>query len=46
MRPLTTRGRQRLGKHVGMAGFTFFFVKGLAWLAAPWVMYLIGAAGR
>lgn len=32
-------------KRMGLAGFTFFLVKGLAWLAVPVVMYLMGAAG-
>ena len=29
---------------LGMAGFAFFLVKGLVWLAVPVVMYLAGAA--
>jgi len=33
-------------KRLGLAGFTFFLVKGLVWLAVPIVMYLTGAAGR
>ena len=33
-------------KRLGLAGFTFFLVKGLVWLAVPGVMYLMGAAGR
>jgi len=35
-----------LGKRLGLAGFTFFLVKGLVWLAVPVVMYLMGAAGQ
>lgn len=27
-------------KRAGMAGFWFFFIKGLLWLAAPLVFYL------
>ena len=27
-------------KRIGMAGFWFFFLKGLLWLAAPLVFYL------
>ena len=33
-------------KRLGMAGFTFFLVKGLVWLAVPVVMYLMGTAGQ
>ena len=33
-------------KQLGMAGFTFFLVKGLMWLVLPVVMYLMGAAGQ
>ena len=33
-------------KRLGMAGFTFFLVKGLMWLVLPVVMYLMGAAGQ
>lgn len=33
-------------KRLGLAGFTFFLVKGLLWLVVPAVMYLMGAAGR
>ncbi len=28
-------------KRVGIAGFWFFFIKGLLWLAAPFVFYLM-----
>ena len=38
--------RQSFWKRLGFAGFTFFLVKGLAWLSVPLVMYLTGAAGR
>jgi hypothetical protein len=31
-------------QRAGKIGFWFFLVKGLMWLAAPWVIYL--AAGR
>jgi hypothetical protein len=33
-------------KRLGFVGFTFFLVKGLAWLSVPAVMYLMGAVGR
>jgi hypothetical protein len=33
-------------KRLGLAGFTFFLVKGLVWLVVPVVMYLMGAAGQ
>jgi hypothetical protein len=33
-------------KRLGLAGFTFFLLKGLVWLSVPFVMYLMGAAGR
>ena len=26
-------------KRVGMAGFWFFFIKGMLWLAAPFIFY-------
>ena len=29
-------------KHVGTAGFTFFLIKGLAWLAVPFVVAMLG----
>ena len=32
-------------KRLGLAGFTFFLVKGLGWLAVPVVMHLTGTAG-
>jgi len=34
---------RRFWKRLGLAGFMFFLMKGLAWLAVPFVMYLIGA---
>jgi hypothetical protein len=33
-------------KRLGLAGFTFFLVKGLMWLVLPVVMYLMGTAGQ
>jgi hypothetical protein len=33
-------------KRLGLAGFTFFLVKGLVWLVVPVVMYLMGTAGQ
>ena len=44
MRTLTGNIESRFWKLLGMAGFAFFLVKGLAWLAVPVVMYLMGAA--
>ena len=38
--------RRSFWKRLGLAGFTFFLMKGLVWLAVPVVMYLMGAAGR
>ena len=32
-------------KRLGMAGFAFFLVKGLAWLTVPVVLYVLGIAG-
>ncbi len=26
-------------KRIGLAGFAFFFVKGLAWLIVPWLLH-------
>jgi hypothetical protein len=34
----------RFWKRLGLAGFAFFLVKGLMWLAVPVVLYLTGAA--
>lgn len=31
--------RNKWLKRVGVAGFWFFFIKGLLWLAAPFVFY-------
>ena len=33
-------------KRLGLVGFTFFLLKGLAWLVVPVVMYLMGTAGQ
>ena len=33
-------------KRLGLAGFTFFLVKGLVWLSLPVVMFLMGVAGK
>ena len=33
-------------KRLGLAGFTFFLLKGLLWLSVPVVMYLMGTAGQ
>jgi hypothetical protein len=35
---------KRFWKRLGMAGFAFFLVKGLVWLAVPVVMVLLGGA--
>ena len=45
MNTLTGNIENRFWKRLGIAGFTFFLVKGLVWLAVPVVMYLMGAAG-
>jgi hypothetical protein len=44
MSTLTGNIENSFWKRLGMAGFVFFLVKGLAWLAVPVVMYLMGAA--
>ena len=44
MSTLTSNIENRFWKRLGMAGFTFFLVKGLIWLAVPVVMYLMGGA--
>jgi hypothetical protein len=44
MSTLTGNIENRLWKRLGLAGFAFFLVKGLAWLAVPAVMVLMGAA--
>ena len=46
MSTLTGNIENRFWKRLGMAGFAFFLVKGLLWLAVPVVMVLMGAAGR
>ena len=33
--------RNKWLKRAGVAGFWFFFIKGLLWLAAPFVFYLV-----
>jgi hypothetical protein len=33
-------------KRLGILGFTFFLLKGLAWLALPVVIYLIDLTSR
>jgi hypothetical protein len=38
--------RRSFWRRLGLAGFTFFLLKGLVWLALPVVMYLTGAAGQ
>ena len=45
MNTLTGNIENRFWKRLGIAGFTFFLVKGLVWLTVPVVMYLMGAAG-
>jgi hypothetical protein len=32
-------------KRLGLAGFAFFLVKGLAWLFVPVLLYVLGIAG-
>jgi hypothetical protein len=44
MSTLTGNIEKHFWKRLGMAGFAFFLVKGLLWLAVPVVMYLMGAA--
>jgi hypothetical protein len=44
MSTLTGNIENRFWKRLSVAGFTFFLVKGLIWLAVPVVMYLMGAA--
>ena len=46
MSTLTGNIEKHFWKNLGMTGFAFFLAKGLAWLAMPVVMYLMGAAGR
>ena len=45
MNSATGIAQRSFWKRVGLAGFTFFLVKGLLWLSVPVVMYLMGAAG-
>ena len=45
MNTLTGNIEKHFWKRLGMAGFAFFLVKGLVWLAVPVVMVLMGAAG-
>ena len=44
MSTMTRNIANRFWRRMGMAGFAFFLVKGLAWLAVPVVMYLMDAA--
>ncbi len=44
MNTATYNSEKHFWKRLGMAGFAFFLVKGLVWLAVPVVMYLMGAA--
>ncbi len=42
---MTTMTRENDGsfwKKMGVAGFVFFFIKGLLWLAAPFVFVMFG----
>jgi len=45
MNTVTYNHGMRFWKRLGMAGFAFFLLKGLVWLAIPVVMYLFGSAG-
>jgi len=38
LNPQTTY-RGHFLKRMGLAGFTFFFLKGLAWLLIPWLAH-------
>lgn len=44
MNMLTLSIEKRLWKRLGLAGFAFFLVKGLVWLAVPIVLYWMGYA--
>lgn len=44
MSTLTGNIENRLWRRLSLAGFVFFLVKGLLWLAVPAVIYLMGAA--
>jgi len=46
MSTLTGNIEKRFWKRLGLTGFVFFLAKGLVWLAAPLVMYLMRAAGQ
>ena len=46
MNPVIEIPRGSFWKRLGLAGFTFFLLKGLAWLAVPVLMYLTGTAGQ
>ena len=37
----TKSEKSKLLKRVGVVGFWFFFIKGLAWLAAPVFFYFV-----
>lgn len=37
----TIASRTRWWKRLGLAGFVFFLIKGLLWLMAPAVLYLL-----
>jgi len=43
MSTLTGNIENSFWKRLGMAGFVFFLVKGLLWLAVPVAMVLMGA---
>ncbi len=42
---MTDNIQRRFWKRLGLAGFTFFLVKGLIWLVVPVVIVLMGTAG-
>ena len=44
MNMTTHNSEKHIWKRLGIAGFVFFLVKGLVWLAVPIVMYLMGSA--
>lgn len=45
MNTATENNQGHFWRRLGMAGFAFFLLKGLVWLAVPVLMYLMGAAG-
>jgi len=45
MNMVTCNTQRIFWKRLGMAGFAFFLVKGLAWLAVSIVLYVLGIAG-